>query len=202
MPKFPRTEAEVLALIEQMIVGLSENPDFPSPPVSSADLRTLRDAFVSSSAAQVAAQSAEEEATETKQADYKAMTAGMKADLKYSEYAVAGNDAKLKIIGWAARSPNTPMSEPGQPLMLQITQHGPGEVSLQWKRPDEGGMVAYYVVKRLYQAEGEIWTPVHTGIERNAALTNQERGKTVEYCVVAVNKAGESTPSNSVIVTV
>lgn len=202
MPQFPRTEAEVLALIEQMIIGLSENPDFPSPPLSSSELRNLRDAFNSSSAAQVAAQAAEEEATDTKHADYKAMLAGMKAVLSYSEHAAAGNDAKLNRIGWAARSPNTPMNEPGQPLMLQITQHGPGEVSLQWKRPEEGGVVAYYVVKRLYQAEGEIWTPVHTGIDRNATLTNQEHGKTVEYCVVAVNKAGESTPSNSVIVVV
>jgi hypothetical protein len=39
---------------------------------------------------------------------------------------------------------------------------------------------------------------VGTALESEATLTDQERGKEFEYRVIAVNKAGESGPSNTV----
>ena len=36
-------------------------------------------------------------------------------------------------------------------------------------------------------------------METNTTLLNQQRGKECEYRVIAVNKAGESAPSNTVM---
>ena len=41
--------------------------------------------------------------------------------------------------------------------------------------------------------------PEYIGIESGITLSNQERGKEWEYRVIAVNKAGEGTPSNTVM---
>jgi hypothetical protein len=38
-------------------------------------------------------------------------------------------------------------------------------------------------------------------IDSEITLSNQERGKSLEYRVIAVNKAGEGAPGNSVTVT-
>lgn len=42
------------------------------------------------------------------------------------------------------------------------------------------------------------WTIVSMAIESEIMLTNQERNKDWEYRVIAVNKAGEGVPSNTV----
>lgn len=43
---------------------------------------------------------------------------------------------------------------------------------------------------------------VPVALDSEATLTNQERGKDWEYRVIAVNKAGDSTPSNTTAVVV
>ena len=44
------------------------------------------------------------------------------------------------------------------------------------------------------------YTKKQMALETEATLNNQERGKQLEYRVVAVNKAGESEPSNTTAV--
>jgi hypothetical protein len=39
---------------------------------------------------------------------------------------------------------------------------------------------------------------VGLAIETEVTLNNQKRGKELEYCVIAVNKAGEGEPGNTV----
>ena len=43
------------------------------------------------------------------------------------------------------------------------------------------------------------WSDAGMAIESEITLTNQERGKEWEYRVLAVNKAGEGQPSNTVM---
>jgi len=198
--RFPKTEAEIRALVQRIIIGITENPLFPSPPVSSSDLRDLLNAFDAASDAQGTAQAAAEQATDIKQAALAALVIAAKAILRYAEFAVNGDDAKLSMLGWGGRSPYTPTAEPGQPLNLKVVQQGLGTVHLAWERPNEGGPPTYYVIKRLGRGEGETWEPVGSRIPHEIELTNQERGKEFEYWVVAINRAGESLPSNSVMV--
>lgn len=61
--EFPTSEAEVIALAEKMIAGLTDNPNFPSPPVSAAELRKMLDKFIVLRNAEAAAKIAEMQAT-------------------------------------------------------------------------------------------------------------------------------------------
>jgi fibronectin type 3 domain-containing protein len=57
--------------------------------------------------------------------------------------------------------------------------------------------VAFYRVEQRQLPDGE-WAMVGTALATEITLNNQKRGKEHEYRVIAVNKAGESDPSNTV----
>jgi hypothetical protein len=201
MPRFPISDAELIALAEEMVAGLPENEFFPSPPVSSSDLRNRLDAFKALINRQVATRAAAEQATDEKAVGRELLAADVKADIRYAEYAVAGDDAKLKTIGWGGRMPRTPINAPGQPLNFQMVRTGPGEAKATWERPNEGGAPACYLIERRTSGDDGIsWVNAGTVVDIEATLTDQERGKELEFCVVALNRAGESLPSNSVTV--
>ena len=198
MPRFPNSDSELIALAQKLIAGLQDNPNFPSPPISSADLRNRLDAFVSLCDAQTSAQAAAEQATAAKSTGREQLAAEVKADLHYAEYAADGDDAKLTSLGWGARAPHTPISAPGQPFKFQIARSGPGQAKATWERPAEGGPAACYLIKM--RGDGGNWVAAGTFVGAEAELTGLARGKELEFHVVALNKAGESLPSNSVTV--
>lgn len=198
MARFPRTEAEIKALAQNIITGLAANAaDFPAPPVASADLQALLDSLITLSDEQVAAMAAAEQATETKAAGLEELTTAMKADLRYAEDAVNFDDAKLTALGWGGRAAASELEAPGQPRSLEAPSQGEGWVFLDWKKPSDGGKVAAYKIERRERPAGD-WMLVSMAIESEATLNNQERGKDWEYRIIATNKAGQGDPSNTV----
>ena len=149
MARFPRTEAEITALAQSMITGLTANAaDFPAPPVPPADLQTLLDSYVTLTDAQVAAMAAAEQATDTKVAGLEELITAMRTDLRYAEDAVNYDDAKLTALGWGGRADPTAMAIPGQPRALEAPRQGEGWIFLDWKKPADGGSVAAYKIER------------------------------------------------------
>jgi len=200
MPKFPQTDAELRALAQKVIAGMRENPAFPSPPVSSSNLQNRLDEFDNLSDTQVANYATAEQSTDAKAVSRNLLATELRADIRYAEYAAAGDDSKLSMIGWGTRQPQVPITIPGQPFKLQIVRSGSGEAQATWERPIEGGVAACYVIKmRVSGGEGGNWMSVGTFFGIKATLTNLERGKELEFYVVAMNKAGESLPSNTVV---
>ena len=198
MARFPDREAQIKALAQNIVTGLTENAaDFPAPPVVALDLQALLDSFITLCDEQTAAQATAEQATETKRAALTELATAMKADLRYAEDAVDYNDAKLTALGWGGKAAPTALAVPGQPRALEAPQQGEGWVFLDWKKPADGGAVAAYKIERREQPTGA-WMMVNMAIESEATLNNQERGKDWEYRIVATNKAGESVPSNTV----
>jgi hypothetical protein len=61
----------------------------------------------------------------------------------------------------------------------------------------DGGAVASYKIERRERPAGD-WMLISLAMESEATLNNQERGKDWEYRIIAVNKAGEGMPSNTV----
>ncbi len=53
MANFPRPEADIKVLAQNIITGLTGNADFPNPPVTPAELQTLLETFITSGDAQV-----------------------------------------------------------------------------------------------------------------------------------------------------
>lgn len=198
MARFPRPEAQIKALAQNIVTGLAANPaDYPAPPVTSVDLQAMLDSFITLCDDQIAAQAAAEQATTTKVASLEELITAMKADLRYAEDAVNFDDAKLTALGWGGKAEATALAAPGQPRSLEVPNQGEGWIFLDWKKPADGGAVSAYKIERRERPSGE-WNLVNMAIESEATLNNQERGKDWEYRIIATNKAGESIPSNTV----
>jgi len=196
--RFPKTESEIRALAQNIISGLANNPNFPSPPITPEQLQARLDAAVNSSDAQVMTQAAAKQATDTKQADFDALTTDMKTALHYAEDTVHGDDAKLSELGWGGRSAPHALQVPGQPRLLEVLRQSAGWLTLDWKKPADGGTAASYRIERRDLTESGAWTLAGIAIETEVTLNDQKRGKEWEYRVIAINKTGESEPSNTV----
>ena len=86
----------------------------------------------------------------------------------------------------------------GRPCSLEAPRQGEGWIRLDWKAPAAGGAVTVYKLQRRERPEGA-WQDISLAMETNTTLLNQQRGKECEYRVIAVNKAGESAPINTVM---
>ena len=125
----------------------------------------------------------------------------MKRSLKRSEADVSDQPEKLAWIGWGPPAPPTPIVAPGAPCDLKPVYDGvPGEVTLEWKRPADGGPVRNYVVQRRDQNECDVfgpWRNAGLAYDTRVDLTHQPRGVRMEYQIMAATAAGESAPSNA-----
>jgi hypothetical protein len=202
MPKFPKTEAEVVALADAMIAGYTAHAaDFPS--VTVAQLSTALSNYKNQRQTQEDKRSQAQIATVTKDERLELLTELMKNDLKLSEVDVTDDPEKLYEIGWGPKADPQPIAAPGSPTDLHPIAEGQGTLWLEWDKPANGGPVRNYIIERRQQAEGGefgAWTLVQTTYDCEINLTDQPVEIRVEYRVKASNEAGESMPSNSVSV--
>ena len=198
MARFPDREADIQALAQNIVTGLTGNmAGFPTPPVTPLDLQALLDSFSTLTAEQIAAQAAAELATQTKRAALDELVAAMKADLRYAEDTVNFDDAKLTTLGGGGQAAPTALEIPGQARTLEAPKQGEGWVFLDWKSPSDGGAVAAYRIERRERPAGD-WMIVSMAIDSEIMLTGQERAKDWEYRIIATNKTGDGVPSNTV----
>jgi len=198
MARFPEREAEIKALAQNIVTGLTDNAAlYPAPPVTPADLQAVLVSLITLGDECVAARAAAEQATVTKDAGLEELTDAMRAVLRYAEDTVNYDDAKLSLLGWGSKAAATALQIPGQPRALEAPRQGEGWVFLDWKKPSDGGKVASYKIECRERPAGD-WVIVALAMESEATLNNQQRGKDWEYRVIAVNKAGEGVPSNTV----
>ena len=196
--RFPNTEAKIIALAQKIIAGLRDNPNFPDPPASPDQLQASLDKVIASGDAQVKALAAAKQATDIKQADFDSMMTEMKSILHYAEDAVHDDDAKLSELGWGGRAEPHALQVPGQPRLLEVLEQGAGWLTLDWKKPADGGAPASCKIERRELIEGGTWSLAGIAIDTEVTLNSQEHGREWEYRVIAINKAGESEPSNTV----
>ncbi len=200
MARFPKAEAEIVALAQAMESGLAGNAAvYPVPPIAPLGLATLISAYTTAKNAAIAAQAAAEEATTSKDEALEDLADAMKSDIRYAENTVDFDDDKLKLIGWAGRKAATPLAPPGQARLLEAPKQGEGWVFLDWKSPIEGGAAAAYKVMRRERPAGA-WEDAATAVITEATLVEQPRGKELEYRIIAVNKTGDGEPSNTAMV--
>lgn len=204
MPNFPKTEAEMVALVEAMIAGYIANPaDFPSidPLTDLVALQTALSDYQTDKQSQIDARAQAQLATVTKGTKLDDLVELMKNDLKLSEVDVAADPTKLALIGWGPRQDPQPVEAPGQPTNLHPVAEGQGLLWLAWDRSDSGGPVRNYIVERREQPAGGgefgDWAIVGTALNNEINLNDQPRGVQMEYRVKAANIGGESTPSNT-----
>ena len=206
MPKFPKQEADILALVNAMIAGYGAHAaDFPSRTPGPL-LPARRGQYLAAKKKQTEALAESQIATEQKDDKLAALIEVMKKELKKSEVDVGSDSEKLEYIGWGPKAPPSPADPPGQPRNLDAVMQGADTVLLDWKAParGSGGNVRTYVIERRDQPEGggefADWKQAGIALESEATLMNQPRGVQLEYRAKAINTGGESTPSNTMAV--
>ncbi len=200
MPRFPKKEAEVQPLAMSIVLGLWNNqPVYPNPPVDVFTLFGKMNLYINAKNSTIAAQAAAEAATTAKDEKLADLIDAMKPDLRYAENVTKFNDDKLKLIGWAGKKAKTPLAVPGQARLLEAPKQGAGWLFLDWKAPADGGKPKAYKVQRRNRSAGS-WKTVATAILSEITLVDQPEKTELEYRVVALNKAGEGEPSNTVMV--
>jgi len=200
MPRFPKKEAQIAALAERLWRGIGSNrPIYPKPPVHPILIRMRKIIYQSRHDNFLAAQAAAEQATTDKTEALEILIEALKDDIRYAENTVNFDDDKLKLIGWAGKKAKTPLTSPGQVRLLEAPKQGKGWVFLDWKAPADGGKPRAYKVQRRVRSGGS-WEDVATAILTESTLVDQPERTELEYRVIAVNKAGEGSPSNTVMV--
>nr|VFJ93586.1 MAG: Fibronectin type III domain-containing protein [Candidatus Kentron sp. H]VFJ94180.1 MAG: Fibronectin type III domain-containing protein [Candidatus Kentron sp. H]VFK00864.1 MAG: Fibronectin type III domain-containing protein [Candidatus Kentron sp. H] len=201
MATFPREEAKILTLAQEMVDGFNTHTDiYPAPTIGIADFETILAECITAREGAIAAQAAAEEATAIKQKTLQALIGTMKTEIRYAENIVDYDDAKLKLIGWGGPRARTPLTAPGQTRSLTIRHQGEGRITLAWKKPADGGKVAAYKVQRRERLVAGSWLDAGVATRTEITLSGQEQGKELEYCIVALNNAGEGEPGNIVTV--
>jgi len=201
MARFPKKEAEIIALAKRMIAGLLANPAvYPNPPVPAlGPIKGLRGKVRGYNFKRedlIAAQSASESAIADKDDALEELIDALKADIRYAENTVNFDDDKLKLIGWSGKNAPTPLAPPGQVRQLEAPKQGAGWVFLDWKAPADGDKPNAYKVQR--RSDGN-WTDIATAILTEITLVDQPEKIELEYRIIAINKSGEGAPSNTVM---
>jgi hypothetical protein len=200
MARFPTKEAEIAALAERLYRGLLDNnPTFPQPPVHPILIRMRKLTYQSRHNTFMAARAAAEQSIAVKDDALENLIDALKSDIRYAENTVSFDDDKLKLIGWSGNQTPTALAPPGQVRQLEAPKQGDGWVFLDWKAPADGGKISAYKIQRRQRPEGA-WQDVATAILSEITLVEQPKAVELEYRVIAINKSGEGSPSNTVMV--
>jgi hypothetical protein len=191
-----------MALAEWLVIGFTNNSAlFPALPVSRMMLIAKKSIFRTKRSETIAAHAAAESAIADKDTAIEELIDALKSDIRYAENTVDFDDDKLKLIGWSGNQTPTALAPPGEVRQLEAPKQGEGVggwVFLDWKQPAEGGRVSGYKVQRRERPEGA-WQEVSTAIETESTLVDQPKKTELEYRVIAINKSGEGSPSNTVM---
>ena len=202
MARFPRREAEVHMLAQEMIAGYKANPTV----FVNADVPTLETAlteFQDARQLMLCMQSMAKSWTERKDGALDELKTVMRLQLAKSEIDTTQNPKQLKLIGSGPKAKPHPIDPPGMPQHLTIIKQGMGTIEFAWKPPatNAGGPIRNYVVLRRDKPDPNKsfgpWQQSQAAIETETFLTNQPQGIDLEYRIVAINSAGTSVPSNT-----
>jgi hypothetical protein len=201
MARFPLRETEIVSLAQAMIAGLTHHTDvFSAPPIPIDELRGFLNDYFTTRDAVTAAEANLRDANSHKQTALDTLTGKMKFVLRYAEH-IVNDDQQLALVGWSGRREATPLQAPGQCLALEATRRSDGSVFLDWTDPSDGGKPTLYHIERRELPDGA-WTNADTAIDSEITLSNQPRGKALEYRVYAENKAGKGLAGNVVEIVV
>jgi hypothetical protein len=197
MAKFPQDEISTVILADLVAAGIEKNPTvFPNPPETAASMKTNLTAYRAKLAEIQASEAHTRLLIQEKNEIYGLIREAARDNVDYGEIVAKGDAAILELIGWGVRADAQRLQAPGQCRVLEIIGQGDGWVRLDWKEPVDGGEVASYKLQR--SEDGAKFQDVGSAIESIAALFEQPTGKKLFYRVVAINRAGEGLPSNTV----
>ena len=198
MAQFPFTHADIMALAESILAGLTDNPAvYPAPTVDLADFAAKIDSCTQARAELTKAIAVKEMATAEHQKEIAGLKDMMRKQLRYAENVTGFNDNKLNMLGWAGKREKS-SAAPGQVRSLRAVEQGGDFVVLSWMSPADGGKAAAYQIERRENTGA--WINAGVSIAAKVKLLDQPRHTDLEYRVAALNKAGQGQVSNTIAV--
>ncbi|CAN5496954.1 hypothetical protein BH10ACI1_BH10ACI1_19860 [soil metagenome] len=199
MAEFPKDETSTIILAQKVANGIRDNDTtFPTPPVAGAALLGDLDLYFAKNAEIQAAKAATRLKVQEKNTVYARIRSGTRDNIDYAAIVAKGNEAILDLVSWGNPAPGQRLALPGQSRAFEIIGQGDGWMRTDWKEPIDGGEVASYIVRR--SEDGVNFVDAATVTASDAVLFNQPTGKKLIYMVVAINRAGEGLPSNTVVI--
>jgi hypothetical protein len=196
--KYPIKEDERIALARSINKGLQDNPEvFPNPPVLVADAKAKIAEYDGDRATADASIAKAQIDVQKKDGTLDEVDDNNKDVLSWAERLTNGDDAKLRLLGWGGAAASKKLQPPSQPASFELIKLLDGGGFFDWKEPKLGGKPASYIVRR--SEDGISFSDAKTVTDSEATLFEQPRGKKLWYQVVALNGAGESEPSNTVV---
>lgn len=200
MAQFPFKQADILALADSVLAGLTAHAAiYPDPPVDLADFQAAIDAYHQTRAALTEARAAKEMATGQNQDAFADLKDKLKSQLRYAENRVRFDDNKLNMLGWAGRRDKTSIL-PGQVRNLRAIEQGTDFVVLDWMAPADGGRAGAYQILRRDDQQTSVWINAGISMATKVKLLDQPRHIDMEYRVAALNRTGQGPASNTVAV--
>ena len=199
MPIFPKTEAGIIALAQQVEGGLNNNLKLSDSPVAKEDFTAMLSAFLAKRDSIIVKEAGLGVDYDEKEDLLDDLTEAMKRVIDFLDSKTGGDPTELASIGWGTSS--TPTKQPpGQPRTLEIISETDANLFLDWKSAIDGGRAASYRVERRERPSGAWETCGATNVTE-IHLTNQPRGIELEWRVIGFNSNGDSVPSNTVAAT-
>ncbi len=200
MPRFPLDEATTVNLADIAANGMQNNtPTFPNPPRDPRDVLNDLTAYRAKQNEIQASEAATRLKIQEKNEIYGRIRGGTRDNIDYAEIVANGDAAILELVGWGNRAPSQRLQPPGQCRIFEIIGQGDRWMRVDWKEPIDGGEVASYIVRR--SEDGVNFVDAATVAISEAILVEQPTGNKLIYMVVALNRAGEGLPSNTVTIT-
>jgi len=195
--QYPRRQAETIALVDNMINGITEHSDIFTH-CDAAALQTARNEYEQANEALTEAQAQAAMAAERKLEKFNNLQQEMKKQIKLGVVDTSDNPVELSLIGWGLKRQPQQVDIPAQPDELKITAQGQAMICLVWNKGKGGGPIRCYIIER--RSNNQDWQLAATALNNEAKLTKQPTGCKLEYRVKAINSSGASMPSNTVCV--
>lgn len=194
-------------MVGTMIAGITEHPaDFPH--CDTAVLEAARLDFLNAGNSLVAANAEVARAARVKKEAFGKLQTAMKQQIKLAQVDCSDSPVKLGLIGWGPRREAEAIDPPGQPLDLRLCNTSNDTLALRWRKPTRDPhrpIHCYQVYRREVKpsSNGDGWHPAGTAMENEITLKHEPTDsplRRVEYRVTALNRSGESVPSNTITV--
>ncbi|WP_339137459.1 MAG: hypothetical protein WGN25_05335 [Candidatus Electrothrix sp. GW3-4] len=125
--EFPTDEDEIIELARKIIKGMTNNPDFPDPPVPMAELQKHLDEVLKAKHAEAVAKEAERQATEKAQAAWEELYLAQQSMREYNrKHGIRDNDTHLVTSGRAGQADRffSQFSDQDESLQIQKKEKG------------------------------------------------------------------------------
>ena len=146
---FPKTEAEIMELSQQMLNGYFWNAgDFPH--VKRMNLNNKAGMYSGWRRRALAAKANLRVQSKIAQRKLNELIRVMKNCLQKSQVDTINNPEILKEIGWGPKDSPRPTQIPGQPVNLSCIKKENSSLILQWQRPQDNQTIKNYIIERRH----------------------------------------------------